>query len=332
MTRISRRSASKLLATGFAAAGLSAVKAPAVWSQANMPKIKAAYPPVIDATIFHVGKQKGMYAAERIEVETIPSPGGAATMSAVAANEFQVGIATVTALILGAVQGLNFQIVVPASFVGSGPPDEIGGLLIRKGSGMDNGAALNGKRAGVLVLNNLMYVCTRLWIDSTGGDSSKVNFVEVPAPQMVDALIGGRVDTIASIEPFFTAGLIGSADKIEVGAYAYSKTMPGSLVGACMMAEEFTAKNKELVMAFARASGKAIDWMNEYKGKPELAQVISDFTRLPPERVLALRTWPIYRKNVATANIDNSGKAMMKYGLVDKVPNGTALIFESAKA
>ena len=120
-----------------------------------MPKVKAAFPPVLDAAIFHVGKANGMYAAERIEVELIPSPGGVATMSAVAANEFQVGIATVTALILGAVEGLNFQIVVPTSFVGTGPPDELGGLLIRKGSGMNNGAALTGKRAGVLVLNNL---------------------------------------------------------------------------------------------------------------------------------------------------------------------------------
>ena len=129
MSRISRRELSSALAGGLAVAGLS-VKAPAVWAQSNMPKIKAAFPPVLDATIFHVGAAKGMFAAERVEVELIPSPGGVATMSAVAADEFQVGIATVTALILGAVEGLNFQIVVPTSFVGSGPPEDLGGLLI----------------------------------------------------------------------------------------------------------------------------------------------------------------------------------------------------------
>ena len=68
MTMFSRRSVSKTLAGGLAAASLS-VKAPAVWAQSNMPKVKAAFPPVLDAAIFHVGKAKGMYAAERIEVE-----------------------------------------------------------------------------------------------------------------------------------------------------------------------------------------------------------------------------------------------------------------------
>jgi len=331
MTSISRRRATKLLATGIAAAGMS-VKSPAVWSQANMPKIRAAFPPVIDSAIFHVGKAKGMYAAERIDVETVPSPGGVATMSAVAANEFQVGIATVTALILGAVENLNFQIVIPTSFIGSGPPEELGALLIRKGSGMNTGAALNGKRAGVLVLNNLMFVCTRLWIDQTGGDSSKVSFVEVPAQQMADAVVGGRVDTIASIDPFFSAALQAFADKIEVGAYAYSKTMPGSIVGCAMMAEEFIAKNKDLVLAFSRASNKAIDWMKEYKGKPELAQIVSDFTRLPVDRVMSLQTWPRYDKTVPVSNIDRVSEAMLKYGLIKKIPNASSLIFESAKA
>jgi NitT/TauT family transport system substrate-binding protein len=329
MAMFSRRSVSKTLAGGLAAASLS-VKAPAVWAQSNMPKVKAAFPPVLDAAIFHVGKAKGMYAAERIEVELIPSPGGVATMSAVAANEFQVGIATVTALILGAVEGLNFQIVVPTSFVGTGPPDELGGLLIRKGSGMNKGAALTGKRAGVLVLNNLPWLCTRLWIDSTGGDSSKVNFVEVPNPQMADALVGGRVDIVASIDPFFSAAMQSLSDKIEVAAYAYSQTMPNTIIGCAMMTEEFTSKNKDLVMAFARGSDKAIDWMIENKGKPELAQIVSSFTRLPPERVLSLLLWPKLSKTVQPATIDRVSLAMQKYGLIKSVPNSASLIFESA--
>src|SRR5215471_6460097 len=101
MLKISRRTMSKTILGGVAAT-VGSLKTPAVWGQANMPKIRAAYPPVLDAAIFHVGVAQGMYASERIEVEPVASPGGVATMSAVAANEFQAGIATVTALILGA--------------------------------------------------------------------------------------------------------------------------------------------------------------------------------------------------------------------------------------
>jgi NitT/TauT family transport system substrate-binding protein len=316
---------------GTLAASAAGLKAPAVWGQSNMPKIRAAYPAVLDSAIFHVGVAKGFYAAERIEVEPVPSPGGVATMSAVAANEFQVGIATVTALILGAVEGLNFQVVIPTSTLGSGPPDELGGLLMRKDSGMNKGSALNGKRVGVIVLNNLPFVCTRLWVDKTGGDSSKVNFVEVPPPQMADALVGGRVDLVGSIDPFFTSALEGNPDKIEVAAYAYTDTMPNTMMGCAMMSSEFTAKNKDLVAAFYRGSAKSIDWMKENKGKPPLAKIISGFTRLPEDRVLSLRTWPKLEKTVKLEAIDRVSQAMLKYALIKKVPDSKALVFESAR-
>jgi NitT/TauT family transport system substrate-binding protein len=329
MKKISRRTMSQMLLAGTAVT-LGGLKAPAVWGQANMPKIRAAYPPVLDAAIFHVGVAQGMYASERLDIELVPSPGGVATMSAVAANEFQVGIATVTALILGAVEDLNFQVVIPTSTLGAGPPEDLGALLMRKDSGMKNGAAVTGKRVGVLVLNNLPFVCTRLWIDKTGGDSSKVSFVEVPAPQMADALIGARVDLIASIDPFFTSALDGNPDKIDVAAYAYTETMPETMMGCAMMASDFTAKNKDTVQAFYRASSKAIDWMTENKGKPALAKIVSSYTRLPEDRVLSLRLWPKLEKTVKPTTIDRVSQAMLKYGLIKKQPAPNALIFESA--
>jgi NitT/TauT family transport system substrate-binding protein len=324
-----RRTLSKALLGGVAMT--ATLKAPAVWAQSNMPKIRAAYPAVLDSAMFHVGIAQGMYAAERIQVEAVPSPGGVATMSAVAANEFQVGIATVTALILGAVEGLNFQVVIPTSTLGVGPPEDLGALLMRKGSGMNTGAAVTGKRVGVLVLNNLPFVCTRLWVDQTGGDSSKVNFVEVPAPQMADALMGGRVDLIGTIDPFFTSALDGNPDKIEVASFAYTGTMPNTIMGCAMMASDFTAKNKELVQAFYRASSKAIDWMTENKGKPPLAKIVSGFTKLPEDRVLSLRLWPKLEKTVKPETVDRVSQAMLKYGLIKKIPDSKALIFENAK-
>lgn len=147
---------------------------------------------------------------------------------------------------------------------------------------------------------------------------------------MADALVGGRVDIVASIDPFFSAAMQSLSDKIEVAAYAYSQTLPNTIIGCAMMTEEFTSKNKDLVMAFARGSDKAIDWMIENKGKPELAQIVSSFTRLPPERVLSLLLWPKLSKTVQPATIDRVSLAMQKYGLIKSVPNSASLIFESA--
>ena len=102
------------------------------------------------------------------------------------------------------------------------------------------------------------------------------------------------------------------------------------MMGCAMMSSDFTAKNKDLVQAFYRASSKAIDWINENKGKPALAKIISSYTRLPEERVLALRLWPKLEKTVKPAAIDRVSQAMLKYGLIKKQPTSTALIFASA--
>ena len=112
MSKISRRELSSALAGGLAVAGLS-VKAPAVWAQSNMPKIKAAFPPVLDATIFHVGAAKGMFAAERVEVELIPSPGGVATMSAI----WIIAVVAVGFLVLKFLVKPLFKIVAIAALV-----------------------------------------------------------------------------------------------------------------------------------------------------------------------------------------------------------------------
>ena len=48
----------------------------------------------------------------------------------------------------------------------------------------------------------MIWLYARAWIQATGGDPDKVTFLEVPFPQMEDALRQQRVDAAFMVAPF----------------------------------------------------------------------------------------------------------------------------------
>jgi ABC-type nitrate/sulfonate/bicarbonate transport system substrate-binding protein len=46
-----------------------------------------------------------------------------------------------------------------------------------------------------------MWIRATAWLDHTGGDADRVIFVEIPFPQMVDALVNNQVDAAMVNEP-----------------------------------------------------------------------------------------------------------------------------------
>lgn len=326
---VTRRNFTKGLAGGLAL-GTAGLSAPAVWAQSNMPKIKYAYPPTIDSSIPFAALKKGWYAEERIDVEMVPSPAGV-PMSTVLAGEFQMGLSTTTTLLLAAEQGFTLQAVYPSTLLGEGAPDDVGALIIRKGSGLTSGASLAGKRVGVPLLNNLSYVCTRLWIDATGGNSSEINISEAPVLQGADLVVQERLDTYTTIEPILTGALNAYPDQIEIGAYPLSSMMPNAMNSCGMATQEFTEKNKDMMLAFSRATNKAIDWVNANKRSQELGELVASYSKMSAEAVMALTLWPKFGKVVPMESIDRVAKAMEQYGLIKSLPDTGPLVFEAAK-
>jgi NitT/TauT family transport system substrate-binding protein len=328
----SRRSALKALGLGAAATAVTGLKTPAVWAQSNMTKIRAGFVPILDSAALYAALDEGYFKAERLDVEATPTPGGGPSLSAVAAGQFQTGMATLTSVILGAAQGIDFRIVTAVDGVGSGPPNDSMALLVRKGSGIKTGADLTGKRVAVQLLNNLPWLCTRMWIDKTGGDSSKVNLVEVHFPQMADALLGGHVDMIATIEPFLSSTLEKSGDKLDVVVWLISNVLPNTVIATFNCMQDYIDKNKEAVAAFVRAYDKGVDWARKNKGNDAFVKLVGKYTKLPPSRIHGMKGWPLFPEKVDPKDIDRISTAMNHYGILPKPPNSNTLIYKTARA
>ena len=63
------------------------------------------------------------------------------------------------------------------------------------------------------------------WLEKRGVDPKKVEFLEIPFPQMADALFQKRVDAVWNVEPFVT--FMTQSGKAKVLAYPYLDNIPG---------------------------------------------------------------------------------------------------------
>jgi NitT/TauT family transport system substrate-binding protein len=328
MAGISRRQATKLFGAGLAGLGVST---PAVWAQSNLTKLRVGVVPVLDAGAFFIAQANGFFAKERLEIAVTPTPGGGPSMAALVAGQLQISMSTVTTMIQSRQEGLDLKIISGIS--GSRPfPNDYSAVMVRKDAGIKTGKDVAGKTGASHLLQNLPWVCTRLWIDNTGGDSSKANIIEVHFPQQEDALLGGRVDYVATNEPFMSATISTHGDKLEIVSGLMGTMLPNTIVAAFAATGDYIAKNAEIVEAFCRAYQSAADWAQANKKSPEMIEPIATFTKLPPERLKALMAWPEFIKTVDPANLDRIGEAMKRYGALKDLPDSKALLYKTASA
>jgi NitT/TauT family transport system substrate-binding protein len=325
VTRLSRRRAAKLI--GFGLAG--GLAAPAVWAQSNMSRLRVGVVPVLDAGAFFIAQANGHFAKERLDVTVTPTPGGGPSMAAVVAGQLQISMSTVTTMIQSQQEGLDLRIISGVS--GARPfPDDYSGIMVRKESGIRTGKDVAGKTGGCHLLQNLPWVCTRLWIDGTGGDSAKASIIEVHFPQQEDALLGDRIDYVATNEPFMSATLSAHADRLEIISGLMGTMLPNTIVAGFAASGDYIEKNKETVEAFARAYRNAAAWAQANRKSPEMIEPVARFTKLPPERLQALIAWPEFTPAVDPADLDRIAQAMKRYGALKEAPDTRALIYKTA--
>ncbi|SHJ35018.1 NitT/TauT family transport system substrate-binding protein [Roseomonas rosea] len=322
MTEISRRAA-------IGATLALPLAAPSLRAQA-LTKLRVSVIPVLDVAPLHAAIRHGYFAAEGIEIDTSTTAGGATGLPGVVAGQFRMAFTNTVSALLGVREGLDFRFVAPAVRSQPNPPDSMA-ILVRKGSGITNGKQLEGKRVASNTRNNIVWLRGMAWIDKTGGEWRKVNAVEVPFPQMADALAGGQIDAGLFSEPFVTAALQAHGDKLERIGWFIHETAPASSVAQYVAMKEDAERNAEVFERFARGLAKGTDWVNERLGKPELLELISGFSRVPVERLRDC-AFTVYVKEVTEAEIAEVIATMTKFGLGGRFPEPSQLIFRTAKA
>jgi len=312
----------KLLVTGVAAFGLTAHPA----AEAQLTKVRVSTIPIVDTAPLQVGIAKGFFAEQGLEVDTSPTAGGAAGLPARAAGQVQITFSNIVSIVLGAKQGLGFEVISGGSATADTVP-EAAGLVTKRGSALKTGKDMEGKRIAVNTRNNIIWLYLRAWVQATGGNPDSVTYLEVPFPQMIDAVRGDRVDAAFVVDPFLVAGIKSGA--VDVIAWPYHVVQKRVPVAQYAATKSFIQANPALIERWVRGYNKAVDWVSRNKGSDEWLKIVSGYTRLSPEQVRDL-TLPTYDKTVDPAAIEQVVTLMRKHGLVEGAIDVNSMLYKTA--
>jgi NitT/TauT family transport system substrate-binding protein len=271
---ITRRRAATLIAAGLAMP-LATGKA----SAADPTTIRLGMLPVEATCVAYYAKDNGYFDKAGLNVTIEVNPSSLSVASAVVSGTYDIGYATISTLASAHVKGLPLVIIAPAGIITPGLV--IGGIVAPVRSSIQTAKDLNGKTFAVSGLNTLAEYQPRAWVDKHGGDSTTMRFIEMPLPEIVEALGAGRVDAGYLTEPFLTVGT--KRNVVRMLATGNDALAPRYLASAWYTTSAWASANPDVVARFGSAMADAGRWANANPAK--VVQIVAARLKLDPALV-----------------------------------------------
>ena len=217
----------------------------------------------------------GFFKAAGLDVQLTVLNNGSALIAATVSGSVDIGFGSASPVIQARQRGIPVHFILPAAvWIG---PEGNSGMVVLKGSPIHSAVELNGKRVAVAGLQDLTQFQAQAWLDKNGGDSSTVQFVEMPYAEMAPALQQGRITAACVTEPFLGAT---KAVGTEIG------NLSAAVGGQYMLAgwfgqDSWLQRNPEALRRFATAMQQAARWANAHQ--KESAAILVKYTKITPE-------------------------------------------------
>lgn len=252
-------------------------------------KVKVGVIPIVDVAPIYLGQKQGFFSKRNIELTMESGQGGAAIVPGVVSGQFQFGFSNLTSLMIAQTKNVPIKVVANGVASTGRQGKDFGAVVVKGASPIRTAADLAGKKVSVNTLKNIGDTVTRQSVRKAGGDPAKIQFVEMPFPNMPAALDGGQVDAAWVVEPQLTA--IKAAGGREI-ASTYVDAAPDLTVAAYFASTELTGKNPDLVTRFTEAINESLAYAD---ANPDAVRaVLADYTKID-EKVradLVLPKWP----------------------------------------
>jgi NitT/TauT family transport system substrate-binding protein len=292
-------------------------------SSQEMTSIKVGVVPVVDVAPLYLGIDKGFFEEEGLEVEPVIAQGGAAIIPAVMAGDQEIGFSNVVSLMLAQTQDLPVKIISQGIQATDDAENDTAAIAVKGDSDIQEPADLEGKTIAINTLNNISQLTVTAALDSEGVDTSTLNFVEVPLPDMVGQLEAGQIDAAGLVEPFVTTGKNAGQRMI---IYDRVATEPEMTVATYFTSDSYLQENPDVVEAFVRAMNRSLEYATE--NPDEARQAIANYTQIPPD-VLAEVVLPLWQTDLNVDSIENTAQLMVDQGIAESEPDVDALIADT---
>lgn len=241
----------------------------------------------------YYGADSGIFAQHGLNVEVKTLLNAGVTASAVAGGDVQIGIQTTLGIAQAHQNGVPFVVIASAALADTHYPT--GALVVDPNGPIKSAKDLNGKTVAVETLHGLAQLTVLAKVDEAGGTSSTLQFLELPATLMPDAVLQGRVQGAVLQDPVLST----------VAGKFRSLGNPNDAIGdqfvtlAWFTTTDWLAKNKDTARRFADAIYAAGQWamanptlaaaaLNKHLGIQEAAAKQRFATRIDPAQYRSL--------------------------------------------
>lgn len=302
-------------ANGSAANGSGAVGSggAASGSSGGIDKINLLVAPVAYEPVY-IAQDQGMFAKHGLQVNMVNGGTAAQAIPQLLSGKVDIAATGGTSLIAAVAQGIPVQ-AIAGSLNAHAKGPATSGILVKQDSPIHDYKDLQGKTVGLQGLKETTNLGTMLGVAAHGGDPSSVKFVQLPLPDLNDAVLKGQVDAVYNIGSFYPTGLSMGLRAIGAPANEYMDGGPSAL---WFTTKSYIAKNKGVVQKFQAAMEEASKYAmanHDAVVQQEIAHTQQDPNYLksaPPADL----DWRIDRKGMQ-ATID----AMAKYKFINSKPS-----------
>jgi len=280
--------------------------------------------PSPDSAVMYLGVDEGFFSQYGIDLVFNAAQGGAAIVPPVVSGQWQLGFSNVVSIMQAVENGQPLVILAPSGSTWGEEGKGINKLYVRGDSGITSAKQLEGKTIAVNTLGNLLQTEAEISIDAAGGDVSTVNFVEVPPPSGVAALIEGQVDAAMCNEPFCMQMEAQGAVLLDDSSYTLS---PGEAVAtaAWFTTQQQIDANPQLFANLQAALNESNAYATAHPDKTR-EKMLEVVTTLDPEvaKVMLLNNWPA---SFAEASLAPLAEAAVKFGHLKAIPDYDSLVW-----
>ena len=276
--------------------------------------------PILDVAPIYLGVQEGFFEEEGINLTLELAQGGAAIIPGVVSGQFEFGFSNTVSLLLADANDLGLKAIANGAQSTADAMEDFGAVVVPGDSDIQDLTDLAGKRIGVNTLNNIQTTTINEIVREAGGDPSDITYVELPFPEIVQAVANGDVDAGQLVEPFRTmslnagdrnlgSNLAGVMDNLEVAMYFTSTT--------------YAAANPDIVDRFTRAINKSLAYADD---NPDAArEVLGTYTNIDPAvaEAAVLPRWP---GEITVASVERLSELGISDGLFPSDPDVSRLL------
>lgn len=281
--------------------------------------VRVAALPIAETGALWAAIDEGIFEEHGLEIEVVPSQGGANAIPALLSGDIQFAIGQPFGPIRADLQDLG--VVIVGNYANSNAEgDDVNAVVALGDSGITRPADLAGKKVSVNTIGAAGDLTIRKAVQDDGGDPSTIEFVEVAFPDVPAQLEAGTMDAAWAPDPF--RGIILGGGGVSV-VQPYQATIPGLTVLTNITTQALLDEGPELVTAYSEAMAEALDWAAD--NEDAVRSAIATNLEIPEEAAAGI-TLPTFTWDLADAGIEDLGALAVEFAYIDAEPDYDRLL------